>query len=314
MKRFTSLAALAAAAWVTSCAPSAPAQPPVITPQIFSVTIKPTPSPTPTATPTPVPLAARVNDQSITLTAYQAELARYLATLPAPLDPSNEQDRQTLARLQEAALEALIEQALIEQEAARLNITVSEEQITAELAVVKAQAGGEERFRAWLLSIGQTESDVRAQLRMELLTSALRERVLSALPSTAEYIHAYHIALATEREARQVLARLQNGAQFTALAQSLSLDESTRPAGGDLGWFTRESDAILWPEVEEAAFRLQVGETSDIVASPIGYHIIRVIGREMRPLTESDAVRLQARAMADWIEGLKARARIERFN
>jgi hypothetical protein len=305
------------AAVLIACAPSAPAQPLAITPQIFSVTINPSPSPTalptPTATPTPVPLAARVNGQPITLSAYQAELARYLSTLPTPLDPNNERDRQTLAQLQEAALEALIEQALIEQEAARLNITVSEAQIATELGIVKAQTGGEEKFRAWLLATGQSESDVRAQLRLELLTAALRDQVLSTLPHTAEYVRAYHIVLATEREARQVLARLQNGAQFTALAQSLSLDASTRPAGGDLGWFTRESDAILWPEVEEAAFRLQVGETSDVVPSPIGYHIIRVIGREVRPLTESDAAYLQAKALAEWMDALKASARIERF-
>jgi parvulin-like peptidyl-prolyl isomerase len=260
-----------------------------------------------------VPLAARVNGQPITLSAYQAELARYLSTLSTPLDPNNERDRQTLAQIQEEALEALIEQVLIEQEAARLNITVSEEQITAELAVVKAQAGGEARFRAWLLATGQSESDVRAQLRLELLTAALRAHVLSALPKTAEYVRAYHIVLATEHEAKQVLARLRNGAQFTALAQSLSLDKSTRPAGGDLGWFMRESDAILWPEVEEAAFRLQVGETSDVVPSPIGYHIIRVIGREVRPLTEADAAHLEAKALAEWMDTLKARAQIERF-
>ncbi len=316
MRHSAPLSALIAAALV-ACAPGTPTQPLVITPQIFSVTINPPPSPTalptPTPTPTLVPLAARVNGQSITLSAYQAELARYLSTLSTPLDPNNERDRQTLAQIQEAALEALIEQVLIEQEAARLNITVSEAQIAAELAVVKAQAGGEARFRAWLLATGQSEADVRAQLRLELLTAALRAHVLSALPKTAEYVRAYHIVLATEREARQVLARLRNGAQFTALAQSLSLDESTRPAGGDLGWFMRESDAILWPEVEEAAFRLQVGETSDVVPSPIGYHIIRVIGREVRPLTEADAAHLEARALAEWMDALKARAQIERF-
>ena len=249
MRRLAPLVISAVAIFAAACAPNAPAQPPVITPQIFSVTINPTPSPTalpaPTATPTAIPLAARVNGQPIPLSAYQAELGRYLRTLPGSLDPNDERDRQTLAQLQEAALEALIEQALIEQEAARLNIAVSEDQVAAELAIVKAQVGGEAQFQAWLLATRQTESDVWAQLRLELLTGALREQVLSTLPRTAEYVHAYHIVLATEREARQVLARLRNGAQFTALARSLSLDESTRPAGGDLGWFMRGGNAIL---------------------------------------------------------------------
>ncbi len=302
---------------LTACAGDPTDELLAITPEIFSVTVIPqataTPTPQPTPSPTPNPLAARVNGQPITLAEYEAELARYLAALPDAPDPQSERGQQLALQLKDAALEALIEYALIEQEAARSGIQVSDQQVDDELAIAKARAGGEAQFRAWLAAIRQTEADIRALLRRELLVNAVRDHVLATMPRTAEYVHAYHIVVATEREARRVLTQLQNGAKFTALAQSLSLDESTRADGGDLGWFARNTGAVLWPEVEDAAFGLQPGETSAIVKSPIGYHIIRVTERETRGLTEADTIHLQTVALAEWLAGLKARAQIERF-
>lgn len=300
---------------LTACAGDPTDELLAITPEIFGVTVIPqaTATPTPQPTPTPNPLAARVNGQPITLAEYEAELARYLAALPDAPDPQSERGQQLALQLKDAALEALIEYALIEQEAARSGIQVSDQQVDDELAIAKARAGGEAQFRAWLAAIRQTEADIRALLRRELLVNAVRDHVLATMPRTAEYVHAYHIVVATEREARRVLTQLQNGAKFTALAQSLSLDESTRADGGDLGWFARNTGAVLWPEVEDAAFGLQPGETSAIVKSPIGYHIIRVTERETRGLTEADTIHLQTVALAEWLAGLKARAQIERF-
>ncbi|MCS6847884.1 MAG: SurA N-terminal domain-containing protein [Anaerolineae bacterium] len=313
MSRRAVIAALAAS--LTACAGNPADAQPVITPEIFGVTVIPqsTATPTPRPTPTPNPLAARVNGQPITLAEYEAELARYIAALPDAPDPNSDRGRLLALQLRDAALEALIEQALIEQEAARNGIQVSDQQVAEELAIAKERAGGEAKFQAWLAATRQTEDSIRELLRRELLANAMRDRVLATMPRTAEYVHAYHIVVATEREARQVLARLQNGAKFTALAQSLSLDESTRADGGDLGWFARNTGAVLWPEVEDAAFSLQPGETSEIVKSPIGYHIIRVTGREVRGLTEADTIYLQTIALAEWMAGLKARSQIERF-
>jgi len=309
------IAASLAAVLFTACAADSPSDLPVITPEIFSVTVNPqvTATPTPEPTPTPIPLAARVNGQPITLEQYQAELERYLAASPAALDLNSERGQLLTIQLRDMVLDALIEQTLIEQEAGRHNVAVSEQQIADELAIAKERAGGEAQFQAWLSATRQTEADIRELIRRELLMNALRDRVLTELPRTAEYVHAYHIVVATEREARQILTRLQNGAQFTSLAQSLSLDEGTRAAGGDLGWFARNTGTVLWPEVEDAAFSLQPGETSDVIKSPIGYHIIRVTEREVRGLNEADTAHLQTAALGKWIADLKARAQIERF-
>lgn len=302
-----------AAALLAACAPAEPVR---VTPQIFSVTLIPqaTPTPTPVPTPTPNPNVALVNGRPIARADFEAEVQRALSGLEPPPNPASPEGERALRQLRESVLEALIEQALFEQEAERLGIVITEQQVEEELAFVKQRAGGEAAFRAWLAATRQQEADVRRQLRYDLLVNAVRDRALADLPRTAEYVHAYHILLRTEAEARRVLAQLQNGARFSALAQSLSIDDSTRPAGGDLGWFTRNGQTIVWPEVEDAAFTLQPGEISGIVKSPVGFHIIKVVAREVRPYTEADLAHAQAVALAEWVEQLKARATIVRFD
>lgn len=291
-----------------------------ITPEIFSVTVNaPTPGPNPTPEPTVAPsptantLAARVNDQPITLAQFDAEMARYLAAATPPQDPNSEGGRQLAAQVAGGVLDALIEQTLIEQEAARNGLAVSEQQIDEEVAIARQRAGGDAGYQQWLAANRMTEGDARELARRELLTNALRDRILAQLPRTAEYVHAYHIVVATEREARGITQQLQNGAKFSALALTQSVDDSTRAAGGDLGWFTRGAGAILWTEVEDAAFALQPGETSDVVASPIGFHIVKVTERETRALTEADAAFMQEQAMSEKLANLRAAARVERF-
>lgn len=284
----------------------------VITPEIFSVTVI-TPTDTPLPTPTAVPLAAKVNDQPITLAQFNDELTRYIKAIPNAPDPKSDAGHALVARLKELVLDALIEQALIVQAAAKDGVSVSDAQVNDEINVAKDRAGGADKFSAWLTTSHLSEQDVRAMAQQEILINTMRDRVLAQLPRTAEYIHVYHIVVGTEREAQQVLQKLQNGSKFSALAQSLSIDDSTRAAGGDLGWITRNSGALLWSEVEDAAFALPVGETSDIVKSPIGYHIIRVTEKEERPLTEADTAQLQEAALQNWIAQLKAGAKIERF-
>jgi foldase protein PrsA len=159
----------------------------------------------------------------------------------------------------------------------------------------------------------QSEQDVREAVHFELLATAMRDRIVAQLPHTAEYVHAYHIVVATEAEANSVLTKLHNGARFTALAQQVSIDASTRPDGGDLGWFTRGTGTVLWSEVEDAAFSLKVGELSGIVHSPIGYHLIKVVDRQNRALTPDDMASLEQTALDQWIAGLKTKSSIERF-
>lgn len=81
----------------------------------------------------------------------------------------------------------------------------------------------------------------------------------------------YHILVATEVEAQGILDKLRAGEDFRVLARQHSSDTSAE-TGGDLGFF---SPGDLNPAFEEAVLKLRVGETSGVVQTPLGYHIIR---------------------------------------
>ena len=102
---------------------------------------------------------------------------------------------------------------------------------------------------------------------------------------TGDQIKASHILLKTEKEAQDVLAQLKAGGKFEDLARKYSVDPAGAK-GGDLGWFGKGS---MIPEFEKVAFALKEGETSGIVKTKFGYHIIKLTGKRaagVLPLAE----------------------------
>ncbi|MEO6060595.1 MAG: SurA N-terminal domain-containing protein, partial [Thermoflexales bacterium] len=91
-----------------------------------TVTSTPRPSAGPTAAPTRALYAARVNGQEISRARFDTELARYVAADPSRPDPNSAAGKQLSAQLASVAMDALIEQTLIEQEAKRLGVAVAE--------------------------------------------------------------------------------------------------------------------------------------------------------------------------------------------
>ncbi|HEY2954348.1 MAG TPA: peptidyl-prolyl cis-trans isomerase [Candidatus Eisenbacteria bacterium] len=77
--------------------------------------------------------------------------------------------------------------------------------------------------------------------------------------------------------AQELLRRIRAGEDFATLARLYSEDPATRESGGDLGDFAR---GVMLENVERAAFALRAGETSDLVKSEVGYHILQCMHRE----------------------------------
>ena len=103
---------------------------------------------------------------------------------------------------------------------------------------------------------------------------------------TIEEARAAHILVETEAEAKTLLKRLHQGADFGTLAGTHSIDVGSKDKGGDVGVVRK---GRMLPEIEAAVFGLKPGRISGIVKTAYGYHIVRVQNRQTRrPLTVGD--------------------------
>ena len=132
-----------------------------------------------------------------------------------------------------------------------------------------------------------------------------------------EEVHARHILVNNEDEAKKIIAQLKGGADFAQLAKQDSKDPGAAQ-GGDLGWFKK---ADMLPEFSAAAFALQPGQITETpVHTQYGWHIIKVEGRRQAPPPTFEQARDQLRQdmIQEGVHKIVAEARqgvtIERFN
>jgi len=254
-----------------------------------------------------------VNGQPIPLASYQEETARFEAAMAGQgFDLESEDGKATLAQMRRQVLDSMIEQVLIEQAAAQEGAAISEEELNAAIQESIATGGGQASFEEWLQTSSLTYEDFREGLRFQLLALAIFERVTGSIPIATEQVRARHILVRTEEEAQAVLGKLQAGEDFVALARGLSQDETTKEAGGDLGFFPR--GLLISPELEGAAFALQPGQTGEVVRSQFGYHVVQVLEKASdRPLPPELLNALKEQTFARWIQERWDGAAIERF-
>ncbi len=131
-----------------------------------------------------------------------------------------------------------------------------------------------------------------------------------------EEVHARHILVATEDEAKAIEAELKKGADFATLAKEKSKDPGAAD-GGDLGYFTKDQ---MVPEFAEVAFKLDKGQISEPVHTQFGWHIIKVEDKRIKPTPTFDQVKAQLqtyvahRAQAELVDNLRKTATIERLD
>jgi peptidyl-prolyl cis-trans isomerase SurA len=265
---------------------------------------------------------------------------------PVPTDPAQ------LDAVKRRELDALINELLIVQAAQRDSLVLPDGEVQAQVdaAVVQQERnlGGRAQFQAALQSEGMNLEQYRAMIERSVRRAGIRQQYeavlqrdrrpppvsdreiqeffdarrgeIGARPATIEFEQvvltpepsdsAKAAALVTAREA---LTALADGDEFEAVVRRYSDDLGTRERGGELGWFER---GRMVPEFERVAFALRPGQTSGIVETSFGYHIIkleRMKGPErlarhilIRPeITPADAARTRERAqeVADALRG-----------
>jgi peptidyl-prolyl cis-trans isomerase C len=167
-----------------------------------------------------------------------------------------------------------------------------------------------------MLADAYLEHVAKARITDDVLKAKYDELVKQATPQ--EEVHARHILVKTEAEAKDIIKQLDKGADFETLAKSKSTDPGSGASGGDLGYFTKDK---MVPEFADAAFKLEKGKyTETPVHSQFGWHVIQLIDKRAQPLPPFDQVKSQLTGLVLQDEERKAMedmhkdAKIERFN
>jgi len=197
-------------------------------------------------------------------------------------------------------IEYLVERHLLAQAAVKQGIADTEE-YKQRLAFYQAKALRDAYFNS-TIKPSITDDEVKAAYDKEASKVKVSERV-----------RARHILVQTEKEARDVLARLNKGEKFEDIAKQVSLDGS-KDYGGDLGYFSAEE---MVPEFSKAAFSLKIGETSEPVKTDYGWHVIKVEDRKQGGAQPFDQVKsgikavLMRKKVQDIVTELRKEAKIE---
>lgn len=262
------------------------------TPEPVSSTPEPTFTPAP-PTPTSEPTALTVNGEGIPVAEFEAEVQRYLAAQTALGSTVDE------AAARGTVADDFIAQLLLAQGARSNGFTLDDAALQARIESLAAQVGGAEALSAWQNAHGYSEQAFRSALRRAAEAAWMRDKIVTSISSTAEQVHVQQILLYNQDTAQSFLLQLNGGADFDELA--LRADPLTR---GDLGWVPR--GYLLNAQIEEAAFRLEIGQYSEVIATEVGFHIVKVLARDpARPLSPDAYLALQERTLKRWVEEQK---------
>jgi parvulin-like peptidyl-prolyl isomerase len=179
---------------------------------------------------------------------------------------------RTLEDFKQSGLESVEWQltVLAVTEAIAGTIETTDEELATYFEEHRSDYATEEQLQASHILFGTSDEDLQAYL-----DAHAEEYAIDGVTPELEDVRDQLIE-AIRGDAETVLAEIEAGADFAELAQEHSTGP-TGPNGGDLGWFGR---GMMVEPFEEAAFALEVGETSGLVETQFGYHIIRLTDRQ----------------------------------
>lgn len=305
--------ALLAALLLAAPLPGAAANPPGKESTAAEEGAAPTPETgSPPATPA-TPPAARVNGVEISMPMLQKTFERNLEE--RGIDVKKIKSRERLGTLRMEVLNVLIDQELLWQQAKEKGIVAKDEEVELVIAAVTKGLPFEEAFAAILNEGGFTEEGYREFIRAQISVSRLIETDIAAGIATSdgevsdyyaenpglftppEEVRTRRIMVgveqgAGEKERREARARIEGvlveakgGADFAELARKHS-EGPEAPRGGDLGFLGRGK---MPRPLEDAAFSLKPGGISEVLETPLGYHILRVEERRGgKPVPEAE--------------------------
>lgn len=173
---------------------------------------------------------------------------------------------------------------------------------TPDLAAVRAQASSDyTTFQNDILD--QAKMDVPEYLdeivKPKLAKEQVDARIVNSVPQSGEQVEVHHILVSTEDLANEIAGNLNNGADFTDQALQYSIDSTTAPTGGDLGWITRFQ---MPADFTDQVFGMEQGQVSAPFQTSYGWEIVKVNGKASdRAFTNTQYQQAIANAKNDWL-------------
>lgn len=211
--------------------------------------------------------------------------------------------------LKQQILNSLIEEKLLYAQAELDSIIVTEDEIDQridyQIKVLTQQLGSLANIeKQYGMSIERIKRELRDDVKKNVMVQRLQEKNFGTIsvtfPEVEEFYNTYKdsIGMIPEKvtiyhifqnpkaseiikkkfkdKAQSILDSIKAGADFAELAKKYSEDPGSAAAGGDLGFVKR---GVFYPEFESVAFRLSEGEISDVIETPVGFHIIQLLER-----------------------------------
>jgi parvulin-like peptidyl-prolyl isomerase len=276
-------------------------------------------------------VVATVNGTSLTQKDLDAELDRLIPKITFHRSVPSEKRKFYY----DQALQELINRELQYQDASARNMKPEKAKLDAQMEKIRNKFKTPEEYRAALEKEGMSEEKVRARVEKDMMIhAAFSDTVTAKAKVSDEEAKKYYdnnasrfkqpegvklrlISIKDEKKARDILAMLKSGDDFGEIAYNMS-EDSYREKSGDIGYMHK---GRMLPEIEEAAFKLKIGEISDVIKAENTWVIIKLEDKkpehqlsfeEVRDKLKKDLEKERTKELNDkWIADLRAKAKIE---
>jgi len=240
------------------------------------------------------PVIARINGQAV----HRSDLDVQLRNAPQQIQ------QQPFDKIYPALVNSMVNTELLEQASRKAKVDQNS-QVKQEIAAAQTQ----------ILVNAYIASMARSQITEAKLRQAYDQYAKDA-PKTEE-VHARHILVSSEQEAKDIIDQLKKGADFANLAKDKTTDPSGKSNGGDLGYFTKQD---MVPEFANAAFAMKPGDVSQTpVKTQFGWHVIKVEDKRAgkagtyEQVAPEIAQQMTQQIVAAKLQELRGQAKIEVF-
>lgn len=276
-------------------------------------------------------LVAKVDGEGITMEEFESEYEVYKRMYEQQLgedamSQTGEGGKTLGEELKGNIVEKLIMERLVAKDAKNMNIVVTDEEIKEQMDQYIAIVEEQEKFDEFLEANKLTKEFLKENLKKDLLFNKHNEAFLKDVKITDEEIENYfnsnkedlvvvkasHILVKSEEDGKKVIDKLNAGETFASVAATESIDSSSAVQGGNLGYFKK---GTYVNEFEQAAFALKVGETSKLVKTEVGYHVIKIEDRKdtLETLKDDIILVLKDDKYLEKIQSLRDSAKVKIF-